>query len=440
MLPSLFSASAVLVGGVRVQTRAGVVQEAQKSIGVVYKCETVPTFAADPNRACARIPGKAACFSTTPDVFWSCAGSVKGPNFVDGNHCDHKQDPDGNPYNGACLHEGHARYGDALDWDGGAAWSAALDHTTTQAPSDSGRRRHDGSRRRHHPIHERSRLMEQGWHPHGQDGHGISNDAMGWQTNGSTVGKGFWCEVGFPASGWSPGSSDCPAQVGDPLEVRVLTYNLFWWKLFGVDGGRHGSAGHVIRDNGPFDMMGFQECERADRVIRDAGLSHEFHTYSPTNAIAIAWNHRVWNKLEKGYADVAEDSHLQWYGSRSAVWARLQHRDTGKTVFLINHHGPLPTQRPGGVCGPHATAYNILKVIGERAHKGDAVFLIGDFNAKADSPTFSELGKYLTLAYRGRSFNGVDDFFTNCGEVRDTHNLGKGGSDHDALSVTFGVY
>lgn len=276
----------------------------------------------------------------------------------------------------------------------------------------------------------------------GRGGHGVSGDAFGWkvQEEGPKFGEGLWCETKAPAVGWGLKDS-CPATTGTPaLEVNVLTYNLFWWNLFGVRHGNHHSAGTLISKNLPFDLMAFQECPDVNRVLHDAQIAGDFYGYNPAQAIAVAWNRHNWRELGKGYVDVAEDSHLQWYGVRSAVWARLQHKTTGKIVLFVNHHGPLPTHRPGGICGPEATAYNILRLIGERAHKTDTVFLTGDFNAYGDSKTFQELQRYLTLAYRGHTFRGVDEFFTNCASVRDTHNLGTGGSDHEALKVTFGIY
>ena len=54
----------------------------------------------------------------------------------------------------------------------------------------------------------------------------------------------------------------------------MLSYNLFWWHLFKVEGGRGGSAGHLIRSTSepPYDVMGFQECEDPERVLGPAGL------------------------------------------------------------------------------------------------------------------------------------------------------------------------
>ena len=86
-------------------------------------------------------------------------------------------------------------------------------------------------------------------------------------------------------------SSQRASAHGD-LKVKVLTYNLFWWNLFGQRGGNGGSAGKLIKDAGsaaPFDLMGFQECDDVNRVLGDAGLTDTFGTVSPGHAVAIAY-------------------------------------------------------------------------------------------------------------------------------------------------------
>lgn len=69
------------------------------------------------------------------------------------------------------------------------------------------------------------------------------------------VGSG-WCETPKPADDWSLFRT-----CGSEIPVRVLSYNLFWWNLFGVRGGNDRSAGRLIESTGPFDLMGFQELQ-----------------------------------------------------------------------------------------------------------------------------------------------------------------------------------
>merc|ERR1711972_1298859 len=83
-----------------------------------------------------------------------------------------------------------------------------------------------------------------------------------------------------------------------------------------------------------------------------------------------------------------------------------------------------------------ATAWRIFKLIGTQSREGDAVVLVGDFNAEAHSETVRELDRRIHKVYTGTSFGGVDHVFSSCGggQVLARRNLGGGGSDHDALS------
>mmetsp|Transcript_53067 Transcript_53067/g.164199 ORF Transcript_53067/g.164199 Transcript_53067/m.164199 type:complete len:381 (-) Transcript_53067:25-1167(-) len=222
-----------------------------------------------------------------------------------------------------------------------------------------------------------------------------------------------------------------------PVRVKVLTYNLFWWNLFRQRAGNHGSAGKLIASAGrpaPFDFMGFQECEDAERVLRDGGLLDEYTTFQSSRTLCMAYRRSGWSLLSYGHATVAED-HKGLFGQRGAQWMRLQHSN-GTTLFFLNHHGPLPVNS-GGICGGTATAHNLLRLIGEHAHVGDALILVGDFNANPTSSTVQELRRYLLHVYSGEFLDGIDNIFSNVHglQVVHTETLGHGGSDHSALSA-----
>jgi len=73
------------------------------------------------------------------------------------------------------------------------------------------------------------------------------------------------------------------------------------------------------------------------------------------------------------------------------------------------------------------------------AQHGEAIVLVGDFNANAASATIRHLQQRLFRTYAGNFLGGIDNVFSNieASAVVQRANLGKGGSDHDALSVTF---
>jgi len=244
--------------------------------------------------------------------------------------------------------------------------------------------------------------------------------------------------VGVPPWGWDLKS--CPASGSTTL--KVLTYNLYWWNLFGRRGGNGQSAGRKIaQTSGPegYDLMAFQECDSMSRIIgdaRDQGLSGDYELVNGGKALAIVWRASRFTLLSDGRADVGEDHSSQYYGKRSAHWVRLRHRD-GQTVFFLNHHGPLPVSKSGG-CTGSATALNILKVIAEHAHVGDVIVAVGDFNAQPHSSRIQAMDGYLNRVFTGGAMGGVDHVFSNCA-ASSTANLGSGGSDHDALSAVFTI-
>jgi len=228
------------------------------------------------------------------------------------------------------------------------------------------------------------------------------------------------------------------------LHVKVLTYNLFWWNLYMKRHGNGGSASHLIRQAGtaqPFDVIGFQECVDGPRVLREAGLLADYDVImfgraTMTNDLCMAFRKSAWSMLANGQAFVAEDLRSSYYGKRSAQWMRLRHNAAGKTLFFMNHHGPLPLNS-GGMHGGAAVATNVLEQIKVHRQPGDAVILVGDFNAAASSATVQILEKHLSRIFTGNVDGGIDHIFSNLDHAAlvSTTNLGNGGSDHDALSA-----
>jgi hypothetical protein len=224
---------------------------------------------------------------------------------------------------------------------------------------------------------------------------------------------------------------------GPGLEVKVLTYNTYWWNLFRLKPGRGRSAGNLIKqhDTPNFDFMGFQECEDIRLVLTNAGLLNQYEVYQGEAALCMAFKKSLWVTLEQSEDMVAEDQKVpnQYFGKRFAQWARVKHLPTGTIVLFVNHHGPLPVNS-GGLCGGIATANNLIRLMTTHGQPGDAIILVGDFNANPASQTISKLLSYgLTHVDHGNMCGGVDNIFTNGFQAIRSNNYGGGGSDHDAL-------
>lgn len=243
-----------------------------------------------------------------------------------------------------------------------------------------------------------------------------------------------WCMSKAPAdSMWRPQAD------GTALQVKVLSYNLYWWNLFGKRGGNDNSAGNLIKQavgSQPFDFMGFQECEDPVKVLGPVGLLSEYEAVQGDYAICMAYRKSAWSLIAKSSDDVAEDMPTQHYGRRAVQWIRLRHQTSGRTAFFMNHHGPLSVNS-GGACGGESTANNLMAVVHLHAEVGDLVVLVGDFNSNAASTTIQYLWRQLTHVHVGDTWAGVDNIFSNVdpSDIVETHILGSGGSDHNAIAA-----
>lgn len=245
-----------------------------------------------------------------------------------------------------------------------------------------------------------------------------------------------WCQGNDAPDLWSPDVA------GPPMNVKILTYNLFWWSLFQARRGNGNSAGKLIQANmdPPFDVMGFQECENPDAVLGPVGLLDQYQAFQGPHAICMAYNKKAWELLANGEAEVGEDMPTRYYGKRGSQWMRLVHKYSGKKLFFINHHGPLSVNS-GGLCGGEATAHNLVRVMATKARHGDTIVLVGDFNSNAASLTIQHLWTHLVHVFGGTSFGGVDNIFSNADNraITTTKIMGPGGSDHDAITATIEV-
>merc|ERR1712050_678292 len=113
----------------------------------------------------------------------------------------------------------------------------------------------------------------------------------------------------------------------------------YWWNLFAMNHGTYkgvkNSAGKLIAGSmkPAYDVMGFQECEDTRSLLQPVGLLGQYEMFLGAHNICMAYRKAVWSLLERGEADVAEDSATEYYGLRGAQWMRLRHARTGMTLF-----------------------------------------------------------------------------------------------------------
>lgn len=268
----------------------------------------------------------------------------------------------------------------------------------------------------------------------------VSSSVLGWRPSDRTKDVVESCNSEAPAEDWSiPTYSASEALI----TIKVLTYNLVWSTTFVEKRGQGGSTGRLLAGSGwpqPYDVMGFQECEDMDRVLRDAGLHHQYAQLPASHRLGIAYRVAAWNVLGQGEQELVVDASVSNSKQLGAQWVRLQHWSSGRTLFVVNHQG-LPQSEIAGPCGQEAAVFSLLKLIGNEFHVGDVLLVLGDFKAQNESKVVQELGGRLHRAISGQSFGGVDHIFTNCNaaSVASAFNLGGGGSDHEALSIILEV-
>jgi len=182
--------------------------------------------------------------------------------------------------------------------------------------------------------------------------------------------------------------------------------------------------------DGPFDLIGFQECDNVAQIIGGAGLTGRFDYYDAPGDAKMAWDNQKYVKIGgPGQVWVANDQ----YGNRNMNWVRLQVRATGQTIFFPNTHGPL------NGCGSDLGGRYINGINSNKA-ASDTVVLTGDFNCGSNTAAINTLSGILQNAATGDSYGGADHIFTNFGvQVQWEGHKDGSPSDHSLLKAVLGI-
>lgn len=191
------------------------------------------------------------------------------------------------------------------------------------------------------------------------------------------------------------------------MDLNVLSYNLQWWK---TQGGPDISK--TINANGPFDLMGFQECDNVGQFLNSVGADQGL-TYASKQGpqdIAIAWDTKKFSKVDEGSATVGHDG----WGGRSMQWVRLSVTGTDKHIVFANTHGPV-NQCKGNEDWSN-TADNYINNIEGAMKDGDSMFFTGDFNCGTPDDLMAKLRAKFNDAAQASYFKPIlyqpDHIFT----------------------------
>jgi len=209
----------------------------------------------------------------------------------------------------------------------------------------------------------------------------------------------------------------------DEVGIVVASYNLYWWNV--KQNNRWDALYSRISGEGPFDLVGFQECDDVASALQSAGMiSFDYFQGPFPNPCPLAWNTAAFSRIgEPGSKLVGQD---QW-GERWMNWVRLRHIATGSSVLFVNTHGPL------NGCSD-TLGNNWVDGVNENWHQGDVIFMTGDYNCGTGSIAMSLIRALLTNAVDG----GIDQILTT-GHVLSGGTRPGAPSDHPLVKGVFSV-
>lgn len=223
-----------------------------------------------------------------------------------------------------------------------------------------------------------------------------------------------------------------------PLQVRVISYNLYWWCVsdeYGncpqfANGRGFGMLYDTIKRHGPVDLIGFQECDNVGQILGGSSLAPSFSYYAAPGDGPMAWSNQKFFKIGgPGQVWVASDQ----YGNRFMNWVRLQVQGSSQTVFFANTHGPL------NGCGPDLGG-RYLAGINANKQPGDVVILTGDFNCGSNTAAIQTIASKLQNDATGDSYAGADHIFSSRGvQVQWQGHTNGAPSDHSLLKAVLGL-
>jgi len=225
---------------------------------------------------------------------------------------------------------------------------------------------------------------------------------------------------------------------------KVVTYNLYWWCMSGKNNAPGKSCPqyandkgfHMIWDKmkqyGPFDLVGFQECDDASKMFNGVGYGQTHAWKQGPSDIGMGYDKTKFDPL--GDFNSTQIEVDQW-GPRYIAWIRLKQKDGGANIFFANTHGPLPGPH-GSMDGPHGhlVAEHYIKAVADNIQPGDAMVVTGDFNALPQNTEIWDLNSTWTLAANDRTTHFDHIYMQNATtKVVDWDDHNGAPSDHSIL-------
>merc|ERR1712217_108338 len=180
------------------------------------------------------------------------------------------------------------------------------------------------------------------------------------------------CQTLFKKS--CTGTPNVP-EVASGGEIKVVSYNLYWWNAFGQNPWKGQHVTDNIKNNLQPDVMGLQECDNPGLIQQRTGYvaASEF-----AGAQGVSVKPGIFRVGDRGKLDIQATG--KW-GPRYVTWVQLTHT-SGRTFWHFNTHWCVHSGN-GQTCDAnkrYTGAKNMLAVIQEKA-RGAPSIITGDFNA-----------------------------------------------------------
>ena len=214
----------------------------------------------------------------------------------------------------------------------------------------------------------------------------------------------------WPPSADALGKTPAPAGVGEPLEVKVMSFNIFYWRHWKPFDGpnaweyRRRMVADTIGDSGA-DIIGLQEAQFPQveylhgRLEDDFGILAMYYD-GKTTGMSNALLYRK-SRFEVGdwgsfwFSDTPGEPGSKGWGNkypRLCTWARFVEKETGRSIYIYNAHLDHRSQYSRG-----RSVELITRRISQRDPKAPFV-LTGDLNVEEDNEVIGFLkGEALSL-------------------------------------------
>lgn len=166
-----------------------------------------------------------------------------------------------------------------------------------------------------------------------------------------------------------------PSSSANP-EVRVVSYNLYWWNAHDRNPWKFQSIADNIKYTLQADTLGLQECD-SPSVIRDRTGYEAVSPFEGAQGVVVHPG-----RFRIGRTGARDIQATGKWGPRYVTWAELTHLGSGRTFWHFNTHWCVHSGN-GRTCNSdvrYTGAKNMLETIRQEAGSAPVV-ITGDFNA-----------------------------------------------------------